>query len=71
MLEMPTAIIWARDDTVWPKTSQVLCELCEKSCKAVYVHDEGRSGLVSRAKEVVQGCVRAIRQVIDQAEMLQ
>ena len=71
ILELPTANIWGRNDTVWPGSSEVLCELCEDSCKAVYVHDEGHSIPGPRAKEAVQGCVRAIRRVIGQAEMLQ
>ena len=71
LLKLPTANIWARNDEVWPGSSEMLCELCEEMSKTVYVHDEGHCIPGPRAKDAVQGCVRAIRRVVEQAEILQ
>lgn len=71
LLGLPTANIWGRNDSVWPGSSEVLYALCKDTYKNVYIHEEGHSIPGPRAKEAVQGCVRAIRRVIDQAEMLQ
>ncbi|KAL8639249.1 MAG: hypothetical protein Q9226_008890 [Calogaya cf. arnoldii] len=71
ILRLPTAHIWARNDTVWPEGGEMLSELCEEKDSNVYMHDEGHSIPGPRAKVAVQGCVRAIRRTIDRAEMMQ
>lgn len=71
LLRLPTANIWGRNDMVWPESSEVLCALCEDLNKNVYIHDEGHDIPGARAKEAVQGSVRAIRRAIDQALMMQ
>lgn len=71
VVRLPTANIWGRNDTVWPGSSEVLCALCEDSNRNVYIHDEGHDIPGARAKEAVQGSVRAIRRAIDQALMVQ
>ena len=71
LLGLPTANIWGRNDKVWPGSSEVLWELCDVMYKNTYVHDEGHSIPGPRAKEAVEGCVRAIRRVIEQGAMLQ
>lgn len=70
LLQLPTAHVWGRNDSVWPGSSEKLCALCQDPHKKVYIHDEGHS-IPSGREEAVQGCVRVIRRVIDQAELLQ
>lgn len=71
ILRLPTANIWGRNDEVWPGGGEKLCDLCEDTDKVVYIHEEGHSIPGPRAKEAVQGCVRAIRWTIYRAEMMQ
>ena len=68
-LRLPTAHIWGRNDTLWPGTSEVLCELCEEGEKLVFLHDEGHDIPGARAKEAVQGSLRVIRRTVDNALM--
>ena len=71
ILGLSTANIWGRNDIIWPGSSEVLCELCDNEYKNVYIHDEGHSIPGPRAKEAVQGCVRAIRRAILTADLMQ
>ncbi len=66
-LRLPTAHVWGRNDTLWPGSSEVLCELCEEGERSAFVHDEGHDIPGTRAKEAVQGSVRAIRRTVDRA----
>ena len=70
-LRLPTAHIWGKNDTLWPGTSEVLCELCEEGERTVFVHEEGHDIPGARAKEAVQGSLRAIRRTVDNALMRQ
>jgi len=67
LLKLPTANIWGRNDTLWPGSSQVLSDLCDDSMRTVVLHDEGHDIPGARAKEAVQGAVRAIRRTVDKA----
>ncbi|KAI4270303.1 MAG: hypothetical protein LQ337_006759 [Flavoplaca oasis] len=71
ILELPTAHMWARNDKVWPGGGEMLSELCEETERNIYVHNEGHSIPGPRAKEALQGCVRAIRRTIARTEMMQ
>ncbi|MCJ1250984.1 hypothetical protein MMC30_008214 [Trapelia coarctata] len=71
LLKLPTTNIWGRNDTLWPGTSEVLSELCEEPQKNVYIHEEGHDIPGARAKEAVQGCVRAIRRTIERGLIAQ
>ncbi|KAL8668762.1 MAG: hypothetical protein Q9168_006620 [Polycauliona sp. 1 TL-2023] len=68
---LPTASIWSRNDQVLPGMSQKLDGLCADMYKNVYTYDEGHNIPGPRSKEAVQGCVRAIRRTIEQAETMQ
>ena len=70
-LRLPTAHIWGRNDTLWPGTSEVLFKLCEEGERTVFIHEEGHDIPGARAKEAVQGSLRAIRRTVDAALMKQ
>ena len=71
LLQLPTANFWGRNDTLSPGSSAMLCELCDESCRNVYIHEEGHEIPSARAKEALQGIVRAIRRTVEQASMMQ
>ena len=70
LLRLPTAHIWAHNDTVVPGGGEMLSMLCDDLYKNVYIHGEGHAIPGARAKEAVQGAVKAIKRTIDQAAML-
>ena len=71
LLNLPTAHIWGRNDTVWPGSAEGLYVACHEPLRQMYVHDEGHNIPGAGAKEAVQGSVRAIRRTIDQGLLAQ
>lgn len=65
VLKLPTAHIYGRKDPLWPGSSEVLASLSERESRSVSLHDEGHDIPGARAKEAVQGAVRAIRRAIE------
>lgn len=67
-IRLPTAHIWGRRDVQYAAESEVVLDFCDKLQRVAYVHGGGHEIPGPRAKEDVQGAVRAIRRVVDMAE---
>jgi predicted esterase len=66
---LPTANIWGRNDMLWPGSSEVLFKLCDPAVRSSYIHDEGHDIPGARAKDAIQGSVRAMRRAMDKANL--
>lgn len=69
LLRLPTAHLWGSEDSEYREGCQLLCAMCEDSQREVYIHGLGHEIPGPRAKEEVQGCVRAIRRTIEKASV--
>ncbi|KAK3321990.1 serine hydrolase FSH [Apodospora peruviana] len=69
VVAMPTANIWGRNDRLWPGSSEILFKLCDPAVRSSCIHDEGHDIPGARAKDAIQGSVRAIRRAIDKANL--
>jgi pimeloyl-ACP methyl ester carboxylesterase len=69
IIGLPTANIWGRNDKLWPGSSEILFKLCDATTRTSYVHDEGHDVPGARAKEAIQGSVRAMRRAMDKATL--
>ncbi|KAF2794880.1 DUF341 domain protein [Melanomma pulvis-pyrius CBS 109.77] len=65
LIRLPTAHIWGRKDAGYKIESETLCSMCDSNLRDTYVHGEGHEIPGPRAKEDIQGCLRAIRRTID------
>jgi pimeloyl-ACP methyl ester carboxylesterase len=68
VIRLPTAHIWGRKDSQYAAESEVVLGYCDKLQRVAYVHGGGHEIPGPRAKDDVQGAVRAIRRVVDMAE---
>lgn len=68
LLRLPTTHIWGTND-IHQEEAKVLCSMCDESLRDIYIHGEGHEIPGPRAKEDVQGCVRAIRRTIEKASV--
>jgi hypothetical protein len=66
-INIHTANIWGRNDTLYPGTSEVLSELCRPDWNTTFVHEGGHDIPSSKNKGDLLGCVKAIRRMMDQA----
>ncbi|KAH8695169.1 DUF341 domain protein [Talaromyces proteolyticus] len=64
LLNLATTHIWGTND-IQQEDARVLCSMCDESLRYVYVHEQGHEIPGARAKEDIQGCVRAIRRAIE------
>ncbi|PYH44101.1 DUF341 domain protein [Aspergillus saccharolyticus JOP 1030-1] len=66
-LALPTAHLWGTGDAEYGDQSQQFCGMCEEGLREVHLHALGHEIPGPRAKEEVQGCVRAINRTIERA----
>lgn len=71
LLKLPTAHIWGANDELYPGTSGVLSELCDEGMRCIFIHKEGHDVPNARAKDAVQGAIRAIRRTVDKGLIVQ
>lgn len=64
LLSLATTHIWGAND-MYQDDAKVLASMCDESVRHIYVHEQGHEIPGPRAKEDVQGCVRAIRRAIE------
>ncbi|KAJ5733816.1 hypothetical protein N7493_002602 [Penicillium malachiteum] len=70
LLELPTAHIWGRNDTLWADRSELLSSLCDPQESSIFLHDEGHAIPGPRAKEALLGSARAIRRTVGKASLV-
>ncbi|PFH54900.1 hypothetical protein XA68_12409 [Ophiocordyceps unilateralis] len=69
LLSLPTTHIWGSRDDAYGDQCNVLVAMSDEAKRNVYIHKGGHEIPGPRAKDDVQGCVRAIRRVIERASL--
>ena len=75
LIPIPTAHIWGGNDFVWPHDGPVLCGLCKRETRTVFIHNGGHEIPGSRDHEIpgstdkvaVSKAIEAIRKTIELA----
>ncbi|KAI4116237.1 MAG: hypothetical protein LQ338_007747 [Usnochroma carphineum] len=68
VIEIPTAHIWGRNDSLYPTFGPVLSRLCKGSEREVFVHEGGHEILGAKDPTALEKAVRIINRTIARAE---
>lgn len=69
VIDVPSAHIWGSSDDIYPDFGPVLCKLCTKDQRSVFVHRGGHE--IPRSGDEVKKAVKIIEKTIDRALMAQ
>lgn len=71
VIEIPTAHIWGENDQLYPTFGPVLCELCKRDQRAVFVHKYGHEIPGPRSPDAIAKAAEVINRTIARGMMLQ
>lgn len=67
VINVPTAHIWGKNDTLYPSFGPVLSTLCTTNTREVFIHDGGHMVPGARDADAVRGCIAVIRKTVEMA----